>query len=156
MELCRGWKHLCLKLMTIWKYASTDWISDQTFTFCQNILVSGINKGTNSTMFCGNRSAQKYPSPILRNIWSIELLLGRVALKMQKCLFNLLGISFRPPPGWIMAASSWISLMYRKSPSRRFGIHAYFVRSTKKLKLYLVYPMNKILLVRSFVLRSHS
>ena len=33
------------------------------------------------------------------NIWSIELFVGSVQLKIVKCRFNLEGISFLPPPG---------------------------------------------------------
>ena len=41
---------------------------------------------------------------------------GRVQLKMAKCRLSLWGTSFRPPPGWIMAAKKWTSTMVIKSP----------------------------------------
>ena len=55
------------------------------------------------TLICIDARAamRNYYSP---NILSMEALLGRVQLKILNCLFSLLGISLRPPPGWIMAA----------------------------------------------------
>ena len=44
------------------------------------------------------RSLQKYPWPIVLKILSIELLEGKVQLKMQSCLFKRCGMSFLPPP----------------------------------------------------------
>ena len=50
------------------------------------------------------------------NILSMEALEGRVQLKMENCLFSLCGISLRPPPGWIMAARNWTSIILVNSP----------------------------------------
>ena len=49
-------------------------------------------------------------------ILSMELLEGRAQLKMENCLFNLSGMSFRPPPGCIIAAINCMSTMVVKSP----------------------------------------
>ena len=68
------------------------------------------------TGFVKFRSLQKYPVAIVEKILSIELLEGKVQLKMQNWRFNLCGMSFRPPPGWIMAPTSWMSAMLVKSP----------------------------------------
>jgi len=50
------------------------------------------------------------------NILSMEALEGRVQLKIENCLFSLWGTSFRPPPGWIIAAKNWTSTMLVNSP----------------------------------------
>lgn len=52
----------------------------------------------------------------LPNILSMEELDGSVQLKTVNCLFSLCGMSFLPPPGWIIAASIWMSTMLVKSP----------------------------------------
>ena len=49
-------------------------------------------------------------------ILSMELFEGRAQLKMENCLLSLSGISFLPPPGWIMAPMNWMSTMVVKSP----------------------------------------
>jgi len=46
----------------------------------------------------------------------MEALEGRVQLKIENCLFSLWGTSFRPPPGWIIAAKNWTSTMLVNSP----------------------------------------
>lgn len=59
------------------------------------------------------------PSPlttILPKILSMEASEGKVQLNMENCLFNLCGMSLRPPPGWIMAAKNWMSTMLVNSP----------------------------------------
>ena len=54
--------------------------------------------------------------PYLPKILSMDVLDGRVQLKIQNWRLSLSGMSFRPPPGWIMAAMKEMSTMLRKSP----------------------------------------
>lgn len=53
---------------------------------------------------------------ILPKILSMEASEGNVQLNIENCLLSLWGISLRPPPGWIMAAKSWMSTMLVNSP----------------------------------------
>ena len=48
----------------------------------------------------GQFKPEKYSPKIL----SIEAFDGKVQLKMENCRFSLSGMSFLPPPGWIIAA----------------------------------------------------
>jgi len=41
---------------------------------------------------------------------------GKIILKMKNCLFNLLGISFLPPPGWFIAPIYYKFLIFLKFP----------------------------------------
>ena len=50
------------------------------------------------------------------NILSMDAFEGRVQLKMVNWRLSLSGISFLPPPGWIMAAMNWMSTMCVNSP----------------------------------------
>ena len=61
-------------------------------------------------------SVQKYPDPITPKILSIEAFDGRVQLNIENCRFKRSGISFLPPPGWIIAATNCISTILVKSP----------------------------------------
>lgn len=58
----------------------------------------------------------KYPFPIVLKILSMELFDGRQQLKILKWRLRRCGISFLPPPGWIIAAKNWISTMLVNSP----------------------------------------
>ena len=51
----------------------------------------------------------------------MELFEGSVQLKMLNCLFSLEGMSFLPPPGWIMAEIREMSTMCVKSPAGSEG-----------------------------------
>ena len=52
----------------------------------------------------------KWPVAMVLNIWSMASSVGMVQLRVTKCLFSLWGMSFLPPPGWIMAAMYWMSV----------------------------------------------
>ena len=88
-----------------------------TLVFCHKALVQGTSRLTVSITSSQNPlSLQKWPSPITPNILSMETSEGSVQLKMEKALLSLAGMSLRPPPGWIMAPSNWMSTMWVKSP----------------------------------------
>lgn len=52
----------------------------------------------------------------LPNILSMDAFEGRVQLKIENWRLSRSGISFLPPPGWIMAAMNWMSTMCVNSP----------------------------------------
>lgn len=62
---------------------------------------------------------------------------GRVQLKIAKCRFRRCGISFRPPPGWIIAAKNWKEK--NTKAVRLPGDGAVYLRK----KLYFVYNFKK-------------
>ena len=84
-----------------------------TFVSCHNLLVTGTSWATISlTSSLKPLSLQKCPVPITLKILSMEELEGSVQLKMLNWRFNLSGMSFLPPPGWIMAAMNCLVEKY--------------------------------------------
>ena len=59
-----------------------------------------MDQGEMAKWHVGQFKPEKYSPKIL----SIEAFDGKVQLKMENCRFSLSGMSFLPPPGWIIAA----------------------------------------------------
>lgn len=78
-----------------------------TFVSCQSLRVNGISFAIKSIVSTEKfLCLQKWPRPITEKILSMEEFEGRVQLKIAKCRFRRCGMSFRPPPGWIIAAKN--------------------------------------------------
>lgn len=80
-----------------------------------------ISKGQNNQyqfLLKSNKNVEVviFKNVFLLKIMSMDLVLGRVQLKMLNCLLSLCGMSFLPPPGCIIAAKNIQSTMVEKSP----------------------------------------
>lgn len=93
--------------------------STLALTACHTLLVVGTRAAAREHTSSGKPlSEQKYPLASVWKILSMEELDGRVQLNKQNWRLSRCGISLRPPPGWIMAATRYKSTMLTNSPDR--------------------------------------